>query len=198
MDRPYSLNDYLTAFRLNDTKWLSKIIVGGLLMLFSFLVLPLMLVLGFLVEAVAQIPSLPAWESLGDKLKRGAGLLLVIIVYSLPLALVYLLLNQAAYETTSVRISFLFLYGLAYAVFYPALIIVTAFDGPLRALDPRRPLKFTVDNLPQVFKVVLLEALSFLIALLGLATVVLFPLAFFYSLVVDARLFGLLAERYSS
>lgn len=186
---------YLEAFKLRREGWPVTLLAGGVFLLSGFLLVPLLLALGFLVESVRMTPELPKWDNLGEKLKVGAELLLVILSYSVPFVLVYYGAYLAYDLSFGASILYLSLYALAYAVFYPAMIILLAKEGLAQALDPRRIWRLTADNYVDVFIIVALEAVSVIIGFLGALLVVLFPVTFFYALVVDARLFGLLARK---
>ncbi|GEM_PF-683020 len=77
----------------DDPDWLKKIVVGGFLLLFTPLVIPYLLILGYLVETIRAVAEerdfeLPRWRPLLSKLEFGAKLVAVRLVYLIPLFLV--------------------------------------------------------------------------------------------------------------
>ncbi len=85
--------DYAKAFSFvfEDDKWLSKVFIGGLLILASIFVVPFFFVLGY-SEAVARKAmvgedGLPEWADWGDLLKKGFSLAVSLFVYALPIFL---------------------------------------------------------------------------------------------------------------
>lgn len=92
--------DFTRAFSyvFDDPDWIGKAAMIALLtfatialmpVLFAGLI-PLAILLGYLLEIVNNVRDekrivLPRWDDFGDRLNRGAGLLLAVLVYSIPL-----------------------------------------------------------------------------------------------------------------
>lgn len=79
-------------FILDDPGWPGKLAIGGLMVLGSIVVVPLLIALGYMVEVIRCVANgedrtLPRWDNLGGKLKEGAGLFVVSLVYSVPVFL---------------------------------------------------------------------------------------------------------------
>jgi len=79
-------------FVFQEKNWLGKIVVGGLMILFSFLIIPLLIYYGFLVEVTRrtikdETQLLPDWDNIGHKIALGFKLAVIIIVYLLPFAI---------------------------------------------------------------------------------------------------------------
>ena len=81
-------------FPFADPKWPGKTLLGGLLLLFWPLLLPLLLALGYLVALTRMyaLPTpatavLPAWRPWGQRLGEGARLLAAILLYGWPVSL---------------------------------------------------------------------------------------------------------------
>ena len=69
--------------------WFGKVVVGGLMLLFSFLIVPLLIYYGYLVDVtrrtIKEEPQLlPDWDDIGQKIANGFKLLVIIIVYLIP------------------------------------------------------------------------------------------------------------------
>ncbi|CUU09616.1 Protein of unknown function (DUF4013) [Candidatus Kryptobacter tengchongensis] len=76
-------------FVFQERNWFGKIIVGGVMMLFSFLIIPLLIYYGYLVEVAKRTIKeeqqlLPEWDEIGRKLANGFKLAVIIIVYLIP------------------------------------------------------------------------------------------------------------------
>jgi len=82
--------DYGKAFGFvfEDKNWVTKVLIGGLLYLAGFLVIPLFFVEGYLIEltqrAMKGDMSLPEWDNWGDKLKKGFSVSVALFIYILP------------------------------------------------------------------------------------------------------------------
>lgn len=68
--------------------WLVKLVIGGLCLLFSWLVIPFLLFMGYMVAVARRTrdggSELPDWDRLGTKLKDGALLSLLLLIWYLP------------------------------------------------------------------------------------------------------------------
>ncbi len=76
-------------FVFQEKNWFGKVVVGGLMLLFSFLIIPLLIYYGYLVEVTRRTIKdepqlLPDWDNIGQKLANGFKLIIVIIVYLIP------------------------------------------------------------------------------------------------------------------
>lgn len=77
----------------DDPEWLKKIITGGLVIFLSPLILPYLVLLGYMVEVVRAVAEggdceIPPWGSFKRKLELGAKLVAVRLVYLIPLLFV--------------------------------------------------------------------------------------------------------------
>lgn len=81
----------LLRFPLDDDRWQSKAVVGGLISLFAIFIWPLYLpLMGFGVRVMRQTvqgepPSLPEWDNWGELFGDGLRYWVVAFVYSLPI-----------------------------------------------------------------------------------------------------------------
>ncbi len=83
------------SFMFEDKDWPSKILIGGLFVLVSFVLVGIPFVLGYILEAVKRSSQnkavpLPQWDNLGDKFMHGLVYLIILIIYSLPGWILYL------------------------------------------------------------------------------------------------------------
>ncbi len=96
-------------FVFQEKNWFGKIVIGGLMILFSFLILPLLIYLGYLVEVTKrtikdEAELLPDWDNIGRKLANGFKLLVIILVYLIPfLMLLFLSIPFVEFEIDSFK-----------------------------------------------------------------------------------------------
>lgn len=81
------------AFVLDDPGWLPNFLVGVLLLVGSFLIVPFLIVMGYMLEMVRQVAygddrCLPSWQDWGKKLKEGTLLTVLLLLYAIPLYIV--------------------------------------------------------------------------------------------------------------
>jgi hypothetical protein len=81
----------ILAFPFQDEKWLGKILIASLLVLFSFIPLvPVVLLLGYTAEIIQGIvvegkaPYLPEWDDLSSFFNKGFRLLGIGAIYMIP------------------------------------------------------------------------------------------------------------------
>ena len=82
-------------FVFQEKNWFGKVVVGGLMLLFSFLIVPLLIYYGYLVDVTKrtikeETQLLPDWDNIGQKIANGFKLLVVIIVYLLPFFILFI------------------------------------------------------------------------------------------------------------
>jgi hypothetical protein len=81
-----------------DKRWPTKILVGGILAALSFLIIPGLLVGGYMIEYARKVarglgPDLPEWNDWGDKFTKGILSWLINLVYFLPVILLSVCLS---------------------------------------------------------------------------------------------------------
>jgi hypothetical protein len=97
------------SFVFEDKEWPVKVLIGGLLLIFSFLVIPLFIVLGYFAQVIknaaeAKEPLLPVWDDYENKLVKGFLIMVIYIIYELPiiaLLIVYSIIATALSAATS-------------------------------------------------------------------------------------------------
>jgi hypothetical protein len=83
------------TFPFQDPKWLEKFLIGSLLLLVSFLVLPIFLIYGYFAGLMQMAIegnelSLPEWDSWEKKFTDGIKLFFVGLIYTLPFPLFFI------------------------------------------------------------------------------------------------------------
>ncbi len=204
------------SFLLDDTEWIRRFLVGCALLLGSFLVVPLLIVLGYQVQLLRSVAGgedmrLPAWDRLRVKLAQGAELLLVSLFYALPLIIVLgatITLGIAAgggvHGALRGLAVLLFMLGwvltvgaaLAFMLVMPAAAGRLAVTGRMREAFMVGTVLATVRANIRQFTVVLLVSVllfSFLAPLGLVACCIGGTVTWLYSLLVTAHLYGQLA-----
>jgi hypothetical protein len=77
------------GFVTEDERWLGKLGIGALVSLLSFLILPVVLLVGYLVGVARNVMNaeerpLPEWEDFGTLFRDGVAVIVAQIVYTLP------------------------------------------------------------------------------------------------------------------
>ena len=82
------------TFLTEDEKWLTKLLIGGVLAFAGGLILPLFLLYGYSFEILQNVAAgnprpAPDWDRVEDKFKQGLYLFAIRFVYFLPILLVF-------------------------------------------------------------------------------------------------------------
>jgi hypothetical protein len=77
------------TFVMEDERWVGKIGIGALVTLLSFLVVPILLLIGYSVGVTRNVlrgdsTPLPEWEDWGQLFKDGGSIFVAQLVYTLP------------------------------------------------------------------------------------------------------------------
>lgn len=90
--------DINKSFRyvMEDKQWLSKLLIAVVMSILSFLILPALILQGYLVKIIRQVmggqwDGLPEWEDYGELLKDGFFVTVAQIVYTLPFILLMII-----------------------------------------------------------------------------------------------------------
>jgi len=135
------------TYIFDDEKWLTKVLFGGLFTILSSVLIGIPFILGYMVETLRNVaadePSpLPEWSDLGEKFTRGLSLAIALLIYSIPLiifiCIATFIAGRADDGTIAGLVSTCFsclyaLYGLAFAVITPAIIMRYAATGEIMA-----------------------------------------------------------------
>jgi len=136
------------TFIPKDEKWISKILIGAVISLFSFLVLPIFLVYGYQLAVTrrvmkGEVNPLPEWENWGELLMDGLKIFVAIIIYALPIILLSIcstIVGAVVEDETVGTITGIVmgcvgaLYGIFLAFVVPALNITYARTGDFGAM----------------------------------------------------------------
>lgn len=81
------------TFVFDDPEWVSKVLIGGLFVLASFLIIGIFFLFGYMARltrnVIAGAPQpLPAWDDLGEYFGEGLRLFGVGLVYTLPILII--------------------------------------------------------------------------------------------------------------
>lgn len=89
--------DVNKSFRyvMEDKQWLSKLLIAVLMSILSFLILPILILQGYLVKIIRHVmggswDDLPVWDDWGKLLKDGFFVTLAQIIYTLPFILLFI------------------------------------------------------------------------------------------------------------
>ncbi len=85
------------VFLFDDPRWLPKVMIGGAFVLFSVMLVGIPFLLGYLAKMVRNIVAgdptpLPEWTDFGELFGEGLMLLLVGLIYTLPVAVLSILI----------------------------------------------------------------------------------------------------------
>lgn len=102
--------DFLKPFTyvFDDPRWVSKILVGGLFMLASFLLVGVPFLLGYMARLVRNVVDgaqhpLPEWDDLGEYFSEGLTLFGVGLVYMIPMVILGILVGVPAALMSAVQ-----------------------------------------------------------------------------------------------
>ncbi len=193
-------------FVFEDQRWVSKVIIGGLL--FFIPLVGQLFALGYMLETLRNVaagePSpLPEWSDLGTKLVKGLSLAVVLLIYSIPIWIFYCLMflsgsiggdNGNAFTglLASCFGCLMGLYGLVFAVIRPAITIRFAATGEIMSAFRFGEVISLITAKPGNYIIALILAwVAGLIAYFGIiACVVGVLFTMFWAMLVEAHLYG--------
>ncbi len=84
-------------FMFEDPEWLQKILIGGCFVLLCCILIGVPFVLGYMLLVVKNTAEgrplpLPRWDNLGEKFTSGLMFFIVILLWTIPLAVIYFIL----------------------------------------------------------------------------------------------------------
>ncbi|HRO25234.1 MAG TPA: DUF4013 domain-containing protein, partial [Promineifilum sp.] len=73
----------------DDPQWISKVVIGALMSVLSFFILPAFILQGYVVKVIRQVMNgdwdgLPEWDDWGNLLRDGFNVFIAELVYTLP------------------------------------------------------------------------------------------------------------------
>jgi hypothetical protein len=194
------------TYVFDDEDWVTKILIGALFVLLSFIVIGIPFVLGYIVETVKNVMDgnprpLPDWADLGPIFTKGLMLFLILLIYSLPIIFVSCLtwMGGIIAEESEAVGAFLacmnclsVLWGFLVSVVTPAATIRYALTGEfISGFQFGRIFNFIANNLANYIIAFLLSMLASTIGALGVILCgvgVLFTSL--WASLVEAHLFG--------
>ena len=77
------------TFIFDDEEWVSKLLIGVLFVLASTVIVGIPFLLGYMIRIVRNVMAgnekpLPGWDDLGDLLKEGLILAVILIIWAIP------------------------------------------------------------------------------------------------------------------
>lgn len=80
------------TFTFEDQEWIVKVLIGGLLSLFSFLLIPIPILTGYYLDVIETTREgndlpLPKWDNFGRYFSRGLTVTIGALIYMLPILL---------------------------------------------------------------------------------------------------------------
>jgi len=218
------INKALT-FVTEDDRWTTKLLIGGIMVLLSFLIIPILFVQGYLVHIVRNVVDgeekpLPEWGHWGKLLKDGFNLIVAGLVYTLP---IWILMCcsfaffipaavsegdfagiMAAIGATAMMLMFclLFLFIIAFALLQPAITIQYAREDSLSACFRfSEVLGMTRDNIADIIiAVAIVFGLGILVSIVSLVPFIGWIISMFasiYIIFVSGHLFGQIGAKIS-
>lgn len=139
----------------DDPQWISKVVIGALLSILGFLIVPALILQGYVVKIIRQVMNgdwdgLPEWDDWGGLLRDGFNVFIAELVYTLPFILLMVvgalttggaatlaggedLTALLATGGTLLFICLVFLFAIAFLFLAPAILIQYAIKGELGA-----------------------------------------------------------------
>lgn len=211
------------SYVFEDENWISKILIGGLIFLFSFLIFPFFIILGYFVEIIRRTandiePVLPEWDNIGEKLSKGFSLFILYLLYEIPIALIIIIyvaisavlgssVSAQGAQTTGSLIALLgLLVTLIISIYSIILILVLPVATMKYALSDKLSQAFKLKEIWSVIKnnfadliiVILLTYVASIIGALGsIAILIGAAFTYFYALTVTGNLYGQLSKKAS-
>lgn len=178
------------TFVVDDERWITKVIIGAVIMFFSFLIIPIFFIAGYMIQIVRNVMDglehpLPEWEDWGKLFKDGLVYSIAGFIYTLPIwllmccGLIFFIPAASTEGNISeimagigilamvVLFCLVFLVIAALALIGPAIAIQYAREGTLSAcLRFGEVIGITRDHIGDVLiTLVIVMALSFAISL---------------------------------
>jgi hypothetical protein len=193
------LGEALT-FVIRSDRWIHKLLAGAACLLFSWLIVPFLLLVGYTVEVARVVRSgareLPPWDRRWQKIKDGFKFLVAILIWTIPSVLLSIpsavVSEQSAVgELAGIVSAAGSVWGLVVLVLEPAIISQYMDRGFPGALNPVAVIRRVRVNLALTIVVGALVVALSTISLIGLAALLVGVLVTFpYAAYVGAYLAG--------
>jgi energy-coupling factor transport system substrate-specific component len=191
------------TFVVRSDRWVRKLLAGAACLLFSWLVVPFLLLTGYTVEVARVVRAgareLPPWDHRWRKIKDGFKFLVALLIWTIPSALLSIpagIVGQQSTETTVGEISGIVsavgsVWGIVVLLLEPAIVTQYMDHGFLGALNVVAVVRRVRVNLALSIVVGTLVVALSTISLIGLAALVIGVLLTYpYASFVGAYLVG--------
>lgn len=190
------INKALT-FPTEDERWITKLAIGALLFILSFLIIPIFFIYGYMIQLMRNVMAgiekpLPEWGDWGKLFMDGLNMFIAGLVYTLPISLALccslaFFLPSANMEGDAAEIMagigvlamvgmscIVFIFALALMVIGPAIAIQYAREGTLGACFRfSEVIGIARDNIGDiVIALVVVFAISFVLSLVSIIPII--------------------------
>jgi len=211
------------GFVFEDPEWVTKVLVGGLVVLGGILLSPILVgffflfvLEGYALELLRNVRDglehpLPRWENWGDKAVKGLKLFIIFLIWAIPIIAVLLVSvaisviagENQDFAPLALVTSICFgcaslLWGIWLAVLSPAIYARFAETEQISAgFELNKLLTFTRDNLGDIIVAVLISLVANVVAMIAGFVLCVIGLLFtgFWASLVQFHLFGQIAQR---
>lgn len=203
------------TFVFEDENWITKVLVGGLFVLLSFVLVGIPFIAGYMLEVIQRAREdhpepLPDWSDLGGYFMRGIQVIVVIFVYNLPIILLSCIAwavgialdsgGRGGSDAVGLVIlcvnCIIFLWSLVMAAFVPAALVKLAETGQIMSGFRFGELwTFIRENLANYIIAIVLGWVASFVAMFGIILCgigILFTI--FWGYMVQAHLLGQVAR----
>lgn len=199
------------TYMFEDEDWVTKILLGGVFVLLSFILIGIPFVIGYAVETVQNVMSgrprpLPEWNELGNKFMKGLVLVIALFVWSIPGIILswigtgfQVVDDRGAGPLAAVGILFScisYLYGIVVWLIQPAIYIKYAqqpeFGSAFKFNEIFSLITNNIGNYLVVFVLTIATAIIATFGLIALCIGVIFT--YFWAQLVNAHLYGQLGR----
>lgn len=189
------------SYMFKDPDWVKKLLIGAVLVIFSFLLVPGVFLAGYFVKATRNIASgeerpLPEWDNWGDLFVSGIKLIVVGLIYGIALGLLVLIVTSLL---GPVGVLLALLVRIAYFVFGPVIVMRYLRDEEIAdAFKFGEILELMQANSSDYIVLLLLSIVAGFIAGAGfIALIIGVFVTTVYSMFVIANLYGQYMKLYS-
>lgn len=211
------------AYVFDDERWVTKILIGAVVALFSFLIIPAFFLVGYMIEIVRNVMAgvekpLPEWKEWGKLFMDGLNLTIAGLIYTLPIWILMCIsflffipagmtegdVSGALAAAGGIAVLIMsclgILFAIALALLGPAITIQYAREDTLgAALRFREVIDITRDHLGDVIlALVVTLGLSFVLGLVGIIPIIGWLIALAanaYTTFVTGHMYGQIAAK---
>lgn len=184
--------NYSQAFSyvLQDPNWLKKVLIGGLLTLFSFLLIPAVPLLGYYVRVLQNVakgvdPVLPEWDDWNGFFTTGIKALIVALAYGLVVAIIVGIISRISSALGNI-------FNILYYFVVPVVMMQFSRNEDIgEAFKFHEMIELAKANPSDYVVSVLLAFVASILAMVGLIGLLIgAAFTLFYAMLVNAGIFG--------